>query len=166
MRKILVKYFALHYYMKIAGKTVYFLRAANVLFPATVLAALVITGNPETWDLYWYDYLTLGGLFLLYWLGLGNFGFTYFGRWPAQYHELEDEEQRLDFLTAVDLLMVKNPWLERGSFGPLPPKMKFEHDRLLDRHAERMKPRWYGLNKLLPLLLSIAAIVGYVIYWG
>nr|DAI55968.1 MAG TPA: hypothetical protein [Bacteriophage sp.] len=45
MRKFLINYFALNYSVKVFGKTVSWVRAANVIFPLFVITGLLMTIN-------------------------------------------------------------------------------------------------------------------------
>lgn len=162
VRKILVKHFALGTWVVFGGVKFHFLRAARVLFPATVFTGLIVTGDPSNWDWYWYSYVTFAIYIILLWIGGGWFPFSYFRIWPAQMEEM-DVEQQFDYLRAIDMGHVKNP--ETGKFELTEAQRMTMglHENFLHR---RYHGKYHNLHNLLPLLVSILAIVGYVIYWG
>jgi len=86
MRKLIVKYFALDYICRVFGKSVNFVRAANVIFPLMCLSGILMMANAGiifTMSLI----LTLLSLFL---------GFVYFRISPIKWEEL-DKNQKWQF---------------------------------------------------------------------
>ena len=164
IREILVRELVLGTWVVLFGQPFHTLRAARVLFPWTVGTAIIVIGNPLTWDLFLYDYIALGGLFLVYWLGLGNFRWTYFGMFPAKYEELKTDEQKYDMLRAIQSGVAKNPWSD-DKYGPLPDYMLMEMRALSDRIRVQYKGNFAGLKNLVPLALSLLAIAIWFIYW-
>lgn len=165
MRKLLVKHFVLSTHIRVFGVGFNTLRAPRILFPVTVLVAVIVVGNPLTYDLFWYDYMALAFLFLMYWIGLGNFSFTYFGRWPAKWEELVDKEQKFYFLRAVDLKQAKNPWATRYEFEHLDLEKRVLMETLeVELTVATKGARFWNLKSLLGLVVGILMIVGWYLY--
>lgn len=85
MRKIIIKYFALNYSVKVFGVEVNWVRAANVIFP--LLMASAIAGIKDSWLMY---------IFLALFAVSVYFGFVYFLIYPLKEEDYEslDEVQK------------------------------------------------------------------------
>lgn len=85
MRKIIIKYFALNYSVKVFGVEVNWVRAANVIFP--LLMASAIAGIKDSWLMY---------IFLSLFAVSVYFGFVYFLIYPLKeedYESLDDVQK-------------------------------------------------------------------------
>lgn len=85
MRKIIIKYFALNYSVKIFGVEAKWVRAANVIFPFLMAAA--IAGIKGSWLMY---------VFLALFAVSVYFGFVYFLIYPLKeedYESLDDVQK-------------------------------------------------------------------------
>lgn len=89
MRYYIIKYFALSHACRVFGKTITFVRAANIIFPIFLLNGLyaILT------DSYAFDSF-FGILFFIILLIALFFGFVYFRIYPVSYEELEDYQQK------------------------------------------------------------------------
>ena len=85
MRKIIIKYFALNYPVRVFGVEVNWVRAANVIFP--LLMASAIAGIKDSWLMY---------VFLALFAVSVYFGFVYFLIYPLKeedYESLDDVQK-------------------------------------------------------------------------
>ena len=82
MRKIIIKYFALDYIVRVFGTTQRWVRAANIIFPALMAAA--IAGMVGSW-LMW--------VFLVIFAVTVYFGFFHFLLFPLTEKDYEDLDE-------------------------------------------------------------------------
>lgn len=94
MRKLIVKYFALDYKCEFFGKTVTFVRAANVIAPVFFLNGILAIAN-ESGPRTTLELIALGLLAIVLFLG-----FIYFRIKPVKFNEL-DESQKYQYGQAV-----------------------------------------------------------------
>jgi hypothetical protein len=89
MRKLIVKHFALDYFITIFGKKFNAPRASRVIFPLFLLTGFTLIfftpDYPEPSPILWTFYiLDLTALF---------FGFVYFRIWPVKWEELDESQK-------------------------------------------------------------------------
>jgi hypothetical protein len=88
MRKFLINYFALSYSVKVFGKTVNWVRAANIIFPLFVITGLLMVIN----DKIAYCVLPILAISVFY-------GFVYFEIYPIKETEIDllDDVQKYSY---------------------------------------------------------------------
>ena len=160
MRKFLIRNFVLGTWIKIGKIKVHMLRAPRVLLPLIVAIALFIMGNDPT-D---YSLSVLDWALVVFWLVVAEFGFSffpfsYFKLNPVKYEEFDNWEQKLDFLRAVGDLKAYNPAHGDKKYGPLTNAQKEEMSKLVKIAEEATDKTFYGLSNLIPLAVSVLAIV-------
>lgn len=163
MRKWLVRNFVLGTYVKVFGVKFHTLRAPRVLFPMFVFGAMFIMGsNPADFGFEWYHTFIYFIWALGIWLGFNFFTWSYFSLKPPTYEEMDDE-QKYDFLRAINLGVVTNP--EQGDkYGYLTEEQLDEFKRLKEIHEEKYKDRFAGLISLYPVTISILSIISWYIW--
>ena len=87
MRKLIVKFFALDYVVKIGTKSINFVRAANILFPLFCLNGVLVVNGGYSFDSIFKIISFLILLIAVY------FGFFYFGSNPVMFKELDDSQK-------------------------------------------------------------------------
>jgi hypothetical protein len=160
MRKFLIRNFVLGTWVVFAGVRFHTLRAPRILFPSLVAVALIVMGSdPYDYTLYWYDWALVVSWLVMADFGFSFFPFSYFKRRPVKIYEL-DREQRYDYLRAIYLGEVPNYVVGAPRFGLT--DEQFEELRILKTYIDsKYRGKWH-LKNLIPLALSIIAIIIYV----
>lgn len=162
IRKWIVRNFALGTWVKIGNVKFHTLRAPRVIVPIFVVTGLVIITDPNYPAIQWFDIVLLGILTVALWFGFNLFKISYFSLWPVAYEELDDE-QKQDFLRAIQGGKVKNPEQE-NKYGFLVGWQIEEFHRLTLIQEERYSGKVAGLKNLIPLGISLALIAVWYFY--
>jgi hypothetical protein len=144
MRKIIVKLFALDYICRAFGKTVNFVRAANIIFPL-----MCITGTITVLGGYAFESI-LGIVCLSLLLVSIFFGFVYFRLKPIKWEEL-DKSQKWQYgrgvLTQGDRLGIS-----------ITPEQRKEWDTLDEEIQDIENKKFYNLKALLVNIVVIIVV--------
>ena len=157
IRKWIVRNFVLGTWVKLFNVKFHTLRAPRVIVPVFVTTGLVIVTDPYYPAFQWFDIVLMGLLAICIWLGFNFFSWSYFSLWPVTYEEMDDE-QKHDFLRAIQGGNVKNPEQE-NKYGFLIGWQIEEFHRLTQEQEKRYAGRFAGLKNLIPTGISLAVIV-------
>lgn len=149
---ILLQNFELGTWVYGFGKKFVLLRASRIIFPTIIFCAIFIVGDPYTFTFYWWHTIFYAILAFVFWMGFLHYRF-----FPYEYADLTNEQKYFH------LSGIRN--------GSIPPYKlttpQIESLRVLTFVVEKKyaESRWHRLRNWIPLIVGIAQIVAWYIYW-